>query len=140
MTLRICLTFDEPDNAPSTAKILDLLDEYKISSTFFVKAKTAEEFPDCIREISMKHEVACHSYDHEVMADYDYHAQKEIIRMSYEIMRDVVGKKPIGWRNPFFKSDHITYKAVAENGFRYASDGNVAKIFFVPKKRGLSYV
>ena len=155
MALRVCLTFDEPDNASSTAKILDLLDEYNISSTFFVKAKTAEEFPDYTSDIAMKHEVACHSYDHEVMTTYNYHAQKEIIRMSYEIISDVVGKKPIGWRSPFFKSDHITYKA--ENGFRYVSDGNVnllhplidvlfnpfignvAKIFFAPKKRGLSF-
>ena len=45
-------------------RILDLFDEFKIKATFFVPGKTAEVYPEAVKEIADRgHEIACHGYE-----------------------------------------------------------------------------
>lgn len=137
--LKICLTFDEPyGSAPPGVlslqqmkemererMIVELLDEYNITSTFFVTGRTAEKFPWLIKELARRHEIACHGYKHEVMTKLSYENQARVIQKTCAIIKNVTGRAPVGWRSPFFKSNYDTYVALVRNGFKYVSDGNV---------------
>ena len=47
-------------------RLLGLLDELHLKATFFVPGKTAETYPDKIREIADRgHDIACHGYEYE---------------------------------------------------------------------------
>jgi len=137
--LKIYLTFDEPyGSAPPGVlslqqmkemererMVVELLDKYNITSTFFVTGRTAEKFPWLIKELARRHEIACHGYKHEVMTKLSYENQARVIQKTRAIIKNVTGRAPVGWRSPFFKSNYDTYVALVRNGFKYVSDGNV---------------
>ena len=61
----VWLTIDDGPCAEHTEKILDLLDRYGASATFFVIGMQAKKFPDLIRKISERgHEIANHTLTH----------------------------------------------------------------------------
>ena len=54
-------------------RILDLFDEFKIKATFFVPGKTAEVYPEAVKEIADRgHEIACHGYEYENLSLFSY--------------------------------------------------------------------
>ena len=62
----IALTFDDGPNPEATEKILNLLEEYKASATFFVIGENAEKYPELIRNIYENgHEIGNHTWSHE---------------------------------------------------------------------------
>lgn len=74
---KIALTFDDGPHPKYTTEILDILDEYGISATFFVVGTNAGEYPELIeREINSGHEIGNHTYTH---ADLKTSLRAEII-------------------------------------------------------------
>ncbi|MCL2756531.1 MAG: polysaccharide deacetylase [Coriobacteriia bacterium] len=62
---RIYLTFDDGPSKVSTPKILEILDDYGIKATFFVVGRTAEYYPDILRQtLAEGHLLANHGYSH----------------------------------------------------------------------------
>src|SRR5690606_2426179 len=54
-------------------RILDLLEEYRVKSTFFVPAWIAEQYPKNFKEIDEAgHEIGHHGYMHELFVDKTY--------------------------------------------------------------------
>ncbi|KZE40023.1 oligosaccharide deacetylase [Bhargavaea cecembensis] len=61
----IALTFDDGPHRKYTAEILDILEEYDASATFFVVGAHAEKNPDLVlRMFDEGHEIANHTYTH----------------------------------------------------------------------------
>jgi peptidoglycan/xylan/chitin deacetylase (PgdA/CDA1 family) len=61
----VALSFDDAP-APSTAKILDLLQEYGAKATFFIIGSQISEYPQLLRRIVAEgHEVGNHAWDDE---------------------------------------------------------------------------
>lgn len=53
-----------------TKKILDLLDEFNITATFFIVADIAEHYPGLIESIAKRgHEIGCHGAHHTCKLD-----------------------------------------------------------------------
>ena len=76
-------------------RMLDLLDEFGIKATFFVPGKTAEVYPDAIREVAERgHEIACHGYEYENFGLLEYDEQKERIGKAVAAIEKACGKKP----------------------------------------------
>ncbi len=62
---RIALTFDDGPHRQYTAKILDILEEFGVSATFFVIGENAEKNPGLIRRILCSgHEIGNHTFSH----------------------------------------------------------------------------
>ena len=66
-------------------RLLDLLDEFRIRATFFVPGKTAEAYPEAIKEVLDRgHEIACHGYEYENFSLLGYEEQRERISKAVE--------------------------------------------------------
>jgi polysaccharide deacetylase family protein (PEP-CTERM system associated) len=94
-------------------------------ATFFVVGWIAERFPNLIREISGQgHEVACHSYDHQVIFNRTPNQFREDIRRSKKTLEDIIGEAVIGYRAPSYsitRKSLWAFEILIEEGFRYDS-------------------
>lgn len=103
-----------------TKQILDLLEKYHIRATFFVTAKFALQYPQLIREISKKHEVALHGYSH----DHHYESMDEKMACKYlheakKILESITKKKIVGFRSP--RMGATSYPLLKKLGIYYDS-------------------
>ena len=108
-----------------TAAIFDLLDELGAKATFFVLGITAERYPDLVRAIAAKgHDLACHGYDHKRVPTQSRDEFKADVERCAELVEQLAGKRPVGYRAPAFSITRETrwaYDVLAELGFRYDS-------------------
>lgn len=104
-------------------RLLGLLDELGIKATFFVPGKTAETYPEAIKELLERgHEIACHGYEYENLSLFDYGEQRRRIGKAVEAIEKACGKKPAGFRAPIGDLMLETLNIAREFGMRYSSD------------------
>jgi len=102
-------------------RMLDLFERHAIPATFFVPGYDAEQHPDVVRRIvAAGHEVAAHGYKHErnpVPPD----EEEALLRQSHEILSDLIGTPPLGWRSPGGNKSSRTLVVLRELGYIYDS-------------------
>lgn len=104
-------------------RLLEVFDRYNIKATFFVPGKTAETYPDDMKTIVSKgHEIAVHGYKHENFALLTYDEQKEAMKKSIEIVKNVCGIVPKGFRAPEGELTMETLQLAKEFGIEYSSN------------------
>ena len=93
--------FEIPKNG--LINLISLLNKYNLRATFFTTAIFAKKYPLLLKQISEKHEIACHGYAHS-----DSYV-KDISRIqSARIEIEKIIKKEIkGFRAPRFKINNI---------------------------------
>ena len=123
-----------------TTHILDILDKFDTKATFFILGSVAKEFPNIVQEIALrKHELASHSYSHELVYRMNRDQFKKDTLKSIEIIEKISGKKITGYRAPSFSITNNclwAFEVLYECGIRWD-----ASIF--PQKRnhgGLDFV
>ena len=112
----------------NTRRILEILaeaDGQGVKATFFTVGWIAEKFPDLVREISeCGHEIACHSYGHQLVFNLSERRFKEDTRRSKEILEDISGREVIGYRAPTYsitRRNLRTLEILSDLGFLYDS-------------------
>lgn len=109
----VALTFDDGPNPIYTQIILDTLEKYKATATFFDLGDLMEQFPSVSqRESSLSCEVACHSYNHK---NYTRLSDSEIIHdmnKTAEIFHKVLMQDPAFFRPPYGCCDDRIKKLV----------------------------
>jgi polysaccharide deacetylase family protein (PEP-CTERM system associated) len=105
--------------------VLDLLDEVDVSATFFVVGATAERHPAALREVvSRGHELGCHGYEHRRAHAFTRMQFREDVRRCLDVVDDLCGVRPTGFRAPWFSITAETrwvHQELEELGFRYDS-------------------
>jgi peptidoglycan-N-acetylglucosamine deacetylase len=102
-------------------RVLEILERHNVPATFFVPGYDAEQNPDLVREIARAgHEVAAHGYLHESF-DLDLDEEELLLRRSHDILRDLTGTAPCGWRSPGGKKSTRTLVVLSELGYLYDS-------------------
>jgi peptidoglycan/xylan/chitin deacetylase (PgdA/CDA1 family) len=103
----VALTFDDGPDPDVIFLLLDLLERYEISATFFVIGKKAEENPALVREILLRgHAVGNHSYHHDplLMLRSSARLAEEIARtqilLAHFGIKPRVFRPPVGITNP----------------------------------------
>ncbi|MFZ2948389.1 MAG: XrtA system polysaccharide deacetylase [Desulfuromonadaceae bacterium] len=121
---------DQWDNYPlrvdgNTRRILDLLDSFSITATFFILGWVAERLPALTKEIHRRgHEIACHGYGHELVYAIGPERFRSDIHRSKILLEDQCGERVNGYRAPSYS---ITGKSLwaldilVEEGFTYDS-------------------
>jgi peptidoglycan/xylan/chitin deacetylase (PgdA/CDA1 family) len=84
-------------------------------STFFTTAFFAENFPNDLKELSLSHEIASHSYFHSSFKAAD-------IKNSKEKLEAITGKPVYGFRMPLLKA--VDPQLIADAGYQYNSGIN----------------
>jgi polysaccharide deacetylase family protein (PEP-CTERM system associated) len=111
--------------AASVDKVLEILAAHEARATFFTVGLVAEAHPEMVRKIAQaEHEVACHSYRHELVYRQSPSEFREDIRRAKAVLEDLSGQSVIGYRAPNYSiqaGQQWAYDILLEEGFVYDS-------------------
>ncbi|MDQ3127692.1 MAG: polysaccharide deacetylase [Chloroflexota bacterium] len=103
-------------------RILALLADRGIASTWFVPGHTLETFPASTEAIlAGGHEIGCHGWFHEDYATLSTDQTIESLARQRDAVATVTGSRPRGWRAPYWSLDAWTLELAHEAGFAYDS-------------------
>lgn len=109
----------------ATRRVLQILQWHGVKATFFVLTCVAERFPELIREAhAAGHEIASHGHSHTLLTAMRPEEFRQDVRRSIDILEEIVGERPIGYRAPAFSIVASTRWAgpiLADLGFKYSS-------------------
>ncbi len=107
----------------SIPRILALLDKYRLPASFFVPAVTAILHPGEIKAIVAKgrHEVGMHGWIHERNSLLSEDEERELMKKSYDTLKEMTGRAPVGIRTPSWDFSASTLKLIRELGLLYDS-------------------
>lgn len=91
-------------------------------STFFIPAHPIDTFPEISKKaLDDGHEIGHHGYFHEnpTLIDRDY--EKYLMELAFKSHEKVLGKRPVGYRSPYWDYSDNTLDLVEEAGFLYDS-------------------
>jgi len=109
----------------NTNILLDLLDGFPVSATFFVLGWIAERVPGLVKEIQARgHEVASHGYGHRLCYDISHSELREDLYRSRSILENITGQPVRGYRAPSFSITGELMDLLKELGYRYDSSYN----------------
>lgn len=103
-------------------RILSLLAERGIASTWFVPGHTLVTFPDSTAAIlAGGHEIACHGWFHEDAATLARDEERELVERCAAAVETATGARPKGWRAPYWSLGEASLGLVEAAGFAYDS-------------------
>ena len=103
-------------------RVLELLDNYNVKTTFCIPGYVAECYPDLVRDIARRgHEVAHHGYLHERLTSLSPEAQVEALDKGITALEGITGERPLGYRAPGVDPSHYTLDLLSQRGFLYDS-------------------
>ncbi|MGB9929230.1 MAG: polysaccharide deacetylase family protein [Methanosarcina sp.] len=120
-----------------TVKVLDILDEFKITATFFVVADIVERYPGLTELVVERgHELACHGLDHACKIDPETKKQlmsKEEFEQrtlnAKKILEKISGEKIVGYRAPNALVGGWMLDSLEQIGFKYDSSVSVNSLY-----------
>ncbi|MGG5322329.1 polysaccharide deacetylase family protein [Enterococcus sp. DIV2381] len=102
----VVLTFDDGPDPVNTVKLLDILKENNISATFFLVGKSAEKYPEAVKEIFKDgHEIGNHTFDHKDLKTLSSKDIKNEIDKTDRIIQNLIGRTPKYIRPPYGSVD-----------------------------------
>ena len=117
--------------------VLKVLDELDMKITFFIVGQDAafEKNHKYLRMIAdAGHEIANHSFKHETWLHlYTKEELHEEIGKAHDLLKEVTGQSPKGFRGPGFSWSNTVMEVLAEKGYEY--DGSTLPTFIGPLAR-----
>lgn len=108
--------------AHAVPRILDMLADRNITSTFFIPGHTVDTYPDICRSIAdAGHEIALHGYAHEPVSTLEADAELRVGERAMESIQKVTGITPKGYRTPSFDFTDNTVGILQKLGCEYDS-------------------
>jgi len=90
--------------------------------TFFTTGNLIERYPDLVKEISLKNEIALHSYEHNSPKNLSYEKFEKDLNDAILVYKKVLKQDPKGYRAPNFGvGDDINYYKIISKYFKYDS-------------------
>ena len=103
-------------------RLLDLMQQYRIRSTWFVPGHTIEAFPAAAERIVAEgHEVGHHGYCHEDPRPLELPEERSILERGIALIEGLTGSSPRGYRCPSGSFSDNTLGLLVEYGFSYDS-------------------
>ncbi|NYT19224.1 MAG: polysaccharide deacetylase family protein, partial [Methanosarcinales archaeon] len=120
-----------------TKRVLDILDEFNVTATFFVVADVAEHYPGLIESICARgHEIGCHGTHHR--CNIDSKTKEPLISgeefetgtlKAKRILERISGKEVIGYRAPNALVGGWMLDSLEKIGFKYDSSVCVNSLY-----------
>lgn len=115
---KIAFSFDATWGTEHTDRLLEILDEHGVKTTFFLAGYWIEEHPDYVRKIAAAgHEVETHSYAHPHMNQLSKAQIKEDLEKNHALLKELTGKDPILFRPPFGEYSNKVIEVADELGY-----------------------
>jgi peptidoglycan/xylan/chitin deacetylase (PgdA/CDA1 family) len=114
-------------------RILRILDHFKAPGTFCPNARSAELYPDAIKQAARTgHEIAGHGYlQDQLMIYLERDEERATIRRSLDILEKLTGQRPKGWASPVLAWSKDTYELLAAEGLLWHGE---AKDISLPQR------
>jgi NAD(P)-dependent dehydrogenase (short-subunit alcohol dehydrogenase family) len=106
-------------------RLLKLFRKHRIASsvTWFVPGHSMESFSTETKMIvDSGAEISCHGYAHEGGNQMTETQERDVIRKCVDLVTNLTGKKPLGWRAPLYQLREHTVKVLEEMGFLYGEN------------------
>jgi peptidoglycan/xylan/chitin deacetylase (PgdA/CDA1 family) len=99
---KLAITFDDGPNPAITSKLLDLLDRYRVPSTFFLIGRYIRECPELVGEISARgHAIGNHTESHPNLFWKQPAEIRVELRLTYSALKNILRAPPKWFRPPF---------------------------------------
>ena len=99
---QVAITFDAAWGADKTEDILEVLQEYNVTATFFLVGFWVDEYPDIVKKIDEAGmEIGTHSNAHPDMVKLDKQTMENELVTSISKIKEVTGKDVNLFRAPF---------------------------------------
>ncbi len=107
-------------------RLLKILNEHQVPSTFVANAHSMELAPDAVAcMLKSGHEIAAHSYTQDALMAYlSQDEERAIIEKCVAVFKKLTGAPPKGWLSPVLASTAHTEELIAEAGFLWYGDYN----------------
>lgn len=100
--------------------VLDVLDRYNVTATFFPQATWLEDYPEVGREIVKRgHSIGNHTLTHIYFAEIEYDEAVHEVRESTRILERVTGFRPYIFRPSFGYYNDFNRQLFAREGYPY---------------------
>ncbi len=120
-TKQVALTFDSGWLFDQTISLLDTLDQYGVTATFFPRALWVKEHPDLAWEIASRgHTIGNHSLTHPHMKGLNADQIRQEMRESTEIIQSTTGVRPYLFRPPFGEYNQLMLDILGQEGYPYS--------------------
>ncbi|NLZ93744.1 MAG: polysaccharide deacetylase family protein [Firmicutes bacterium] len=114
----VALTFEVVWEPGNTSEILNILDRYRISSTFFLTGAWIRKHPDIAREIVMRgHEIGQHSYAHKNLTEMNDEELAEDFKKMSETLQEELNLQTNLFRPPYGELDQRVFTYAQERGY-----------------------
>jgi peptidoglycan/xylan/chitin deacetylase (PgdA/CDA1 family) len=119
----VALTFDDGPDAEVTPRVLDLLDRFGATASFFCIGKQAAALPHLTREIVARgHSVESHSQQHSpAFASYGPWRLRRELEAAQQSIADASGLAPVFFRAPFGTRNPMLDPTLTRLGLSYVS-------------------
>lgn len=98
----IAISFDAAWGGDKTRKLLDILDEYGVKTTFFVVDTWVQRYPELVREVAARgHEIGNHSTTHPQMSKLSRDQIRKELDTVAEHIEALTGARPTLFRPPY---------------------------------------
>lgn len=112
-------------------RLLKLFRKYGIRTTWFIPGHSIETFRSQVEEVvKEEHEVGTHGYSHENPVKLSQEQEEEVLKKSYELVKELQGKPPVGHTAPWWEMSQNTVPLLLKYGYRY--DRSMADNDFLP--------
>lgn len=128
----------------TTLEILDLIEKFSCTATFFIVGHLARRHPELVKYIVEKgHEIASHSYWHIPLNTLSIDMIEEDIRKSKEILESISGTEIMGYRAMGYslpQNPQSFFKLLKKYGYRYDSSDKYGHQTILQSSIGLFHV
>ena len=115
---RIAISFDAAWGGEKTRKILDILDENGIQTTFFLVDIWTQRFPELVQEISARgHEIGNHSATHPQMSKLNRDQIQRELKVMSDNVQALTGTRPTLFRPPYGDYDNDVVLTARAEGY-----------------------
>ncbi len=99
---KIAISFDAAWGGDKTKKILDILDEFGVRTTFFLVDTWVERYPELVKEIAARgHEIGNHSTTHPQMSKLSREKIRQELTAVADHLEALTGARPALFRPPY---------------------------------------
>ncbi len=113
----VAMSFDAAWGNEDTGKLIEIMDKYKVKTTFFVVGSWVDKFPESVKQLSdAGHEIMNHSDTHPHMTQIPVEKMKEEVENCDKKIQAITGKKPTLFRAPYGDYNNSVVGAMRDTG------------------------
>ena len=115
---KVAFSFDASWGAERTERILDILDQHSIKTTFFLTGFWVDEYPHYVKLIAERgHEIGNHTFSHPHLSGMSEEQIKEELLKLEQMIGGLTGKRPDLFRAPFGEYSNQVISTAEELGY-----------------------